>query len=326
MNSAYRVRPTMGMERRFARTCSIFGEIDYNDRHATVSIYPAGGDVEANRIHLTKEKETYLATLYGKALDSAVEHPILGDRFAADAVAHIDYDFKALKLPNGGEITLPMRARHFDQWTRAFLAANPAATVLHLGCGLDTRVYRIDPGPQVRWFDVDLPDVIALREQLYPERKGYQRIASSVTDLAWLDAIPGDTPVLVVAEGLVMYLHEQEGTALFRRIVAQFPSGQIAFDGYSSTMIRFASRVGALRGMQVDLVWGISDPHDLEQQVPGLRLVENVSFLTMPELVERLSKNGFSRAMYGFMGRLPFYRNMIRHLRYAFSQDPAAAA
>jgi len=74
-----------------------------------------------------------------------VEHPILGDRFAADAVARIDYDFKQLKLPNGGEITLPLRAWHFDQWTRGFLAANPESTVLHLGCGLDTRVYRIDP-------------------------------------------------------------------------------------------------------------------------------------------------------------------------------------
>jgi O-methyltransferase involved in polyketide biosynthesis len=161
----------------------------------------------------SKEKETYLATLYGKALDAAVEHPILGDRFAASAVARIDYDFKAFKLPKGGEITLPMRAWHFDQWTRSFLVANPEATVLHLGCGLDTRVYRIGPGPKVRWFDVDFPDVIALREQLYPERDGYRRIGSSVTDLAWLDAIPGDTPVLVVAEGLVMYLDEKDGTA-----------------------------------------------------------------------------------------------------------------
>ena len=172
--------------------------------------------IEAKRIRLTKEKETYLATLCGKAMDAAVENPILGDRFAADAVAHIDYDFTRLKLLNGGEITLPMRAWHLDQWTRAFLAANPESTVLHVGCGLDTRVYRIEPGPKVHWFDVDFPDVIAPREQLYPERDGYRRIGSSVTDLTWRDAIPGDMPALVVAEGLLMYLHEKDGTALFR--------------------------------------------------------------------------------------------------------------
>src|SRR5919206_1075845 len=218
--------------------------------------------MEAKKIRLTKAKETYLSTLYGKALDAAVEHPILGDRFAADAVARIDYDFRKLKLPNGGEITLPLRAWHFDQWTRAFLAANPESTVLHLGCGLDTRVYRIDPGPKVCWFDVDFPDVIALREQLYPERDGYHRIGASVTDLAWLNAIPGDTPVLVVAEGLVMYLHEKDGTALFRRIAEQFPSGQIAFDGYSRAMVRLVFRPGGGGGAKGGLVLGAgASPH-----------------------------------------------------------------
>ncbi len=279
--------------------------------------------METQKIRLTKEKETYLATLYGKALDAAVENPILGDRFAADAVARIDYDFKELKLPNGGEITLPMRAWHFDQWTRAFLAANPVSTVLHLGCGLDTRVQRIDPGPQVRWYDIDYPDVIALREQLYPKRDGYHPIGSSVTDLAWLDAILGDTSVLVIAEGLVMYLPEKDGTALFRQITEQFPSGQITFDGYSGSMVRLVSRLATVRGAKVDLVWGVDDPHDLEKQIPGLHLVESIEFLAMPELVSRLSTNRFRGAMYRGMGRLPFYRNLIRHLRYEFLREPA---
>lgn len=271
------------------------------------------------KVHLTKEKETYLATLYGKALDVAAAQPILGDHLAAEAVARIDYDFKKLKLPSGGEITLPLRARHIDGWTRAFLATNPISTVLHLGCGLDSRVYRIDPGPQVRWVDVDLPDVIALRQQLYPARQGYQQIGASVTDRAWLEAIAGDTPVLVVAEGLMMYLSEPEGVALLRRITAQFPSGQIAFDGYSGVMVRLVSRLATVHGAKVELLWGIDDPYDLEQQVPGLHLVENVEFLTLPDLVSRLARNPFSKAMRGIMGRLPFYRRLVRHLRYEFS-------
>ncbi|MDI1484252.1 class I SAM-dependent methyltransferase [Polyangium sp. y55x31] len=274
--------------------------------------------MDTKKVRLTKDKETYLATLYGKALDATAPNPILGDRFAADAVARIDYDFEALKLPSGGSITLPLRARHFDQWTRSFLAEKPASTVLHLGCGLDTRVYRIDPGPEVRWYDVDFPDVIALREKLYPEREGYRRIGASVTDLAWLDAIPGDTPVLVVAEGLFMYLHEKDAAAMLRRVTEQFPSGQVVFDGYSSAMVRMVSRLATVRGARVELVWGIDDPHDLEKQVPKLRLVESIDFLTMPDLVDRLSKSWFSGAIHGLMGRLPSYRKLVRHLRYAF--------
>ncbi len=274
--------------------------------------------MESTKIRLPKEKETYLATLYGKALDARAPQPILGDTYAAEAVARIDYDFKELKLPNGGEITLPLRAWHFDQWTRAFIAAHPDCTVLHLGCGLDTRVQRIDPGPRVRWYDVDFPDVIELRQQLYPDRVGYYPIGSSVIDLKWLDAIPGDTPVIVIAEGLVMYLPEQAGTALFRRIAEQFPRGQIAFDGYSGSMVRLVSRLATVRGAKVELVWGVDDAHDLEKQIPKLQLVESVEFLMMPELLSRLSTNRLRGAMYHGLGKLPFYRHLVRHLRYEF--------
>ena len=113
-------------------------------------------------------------------------------------------------------------------------------------------------------------------------------------------------------------LHEKDGTALFRRITEQFPGGQIAFDGYSGTMVRLVSRFVRVRGAKVELVWGVDDPRDLEKQVPKLHLVEDVSFLTMPDLVGRLSRNRISRPMHGVMGRLPLYRNLVRHLRYEF--------
>ena len=112
--------------------------------------------------------------------------------------------------------------------------------MLHLGCGLDTRVFRIDPSATVRWYDVDLPDVIELRRQLYPARPGYEMIAASVADLQWLDSIPGDTPVLVVAEGLVQYLPVDDRGALFNRITEQFPSGEIIFDAYGRATTRGA--------------------------------------------------------------------------------------
>jgi len=66
-----------------------------------------------------REKRTAarVATLYGKAMDAAVENPILGDRFAADAVAQIDSNFNALKLPSKGrdipetKTVAPVRSR-----------------------------------------------------------------------------------------------------------------------------------------------------------------------------------------------------------------------
>ncbi|HYV45052.1 MAG TPA: class I SAM-dependent methyltransferase [Myxococcaceae bacterium] len=274
--------------------------------------------MDTGKIRLTKEKETYLATLYGKALDARAPRPILGDHFAAEAVDRIDHDFRKLKLPRGGAISLPIRALHLDGWTRAFLGKHPESTVLHLGCGLDTRVFRIDPGPEVRWFDVDFPDVIALREKLYPERAGYQRIGTSVTDLAWLDAVPGDKPVMVIGEGLFMYLPEPDGLALLRRIAEKFPSGELIFDAYSRSMIRLVSRLAAVRGAKVELVWGVADPHDLERAVPRLRLAEDVPFLTMPELMSRMAKSRVQQVLNRWFARRAFVRKLVRHLRYEF--------
>jgi len=283
--------------------------------------------MNAEKVRLPNESETYLPTLYGKALDSRAEHPILGDTFADDVVHRIDFDFEKLKFAKGGAITLPMRAKHLDSWTREFLAANPSSTVLHLGCGLDSRVFRIDPLATVRWYDVDLPDVIDLRRRLYPERHDYELIATSVTDLRWLDGIPADRPVLVVAEGLVQYLPEQDGVALFKRITQQFPSGQIIFDAYSRLTVRLISLMVRLlsgrstptaAGTRVFLPWGIDDPRELEKQVPGLRLVRAVSFLTMPELVKLLLHSRAQAMLYGVLARFAWYRRSMQHLRYDF--------
>jgi O-methyltransferase involved in polyketide biosynthesis len=284
--------------------------------------------MEPEKVRLTKERETYLPTLYGKALDSHVENPILGDTFAADVIQRIDFDFKKLKLAKGGEVTLPMRARQLDGWTRDFLSAHPSATVLNLGCGLDSRVFRIDPPASVRWYDVDLPDVIELRKRLYPGRRDdYAMLATSVTEPGWLDGIPGDRPVMVVAEGLVQYLTEEGAAALFNRITQKFPSGRIIFDAYSGLMTGFINLAIKTTSMfsklntadtQVHLTWGVDDPHIFEQKVARLKLISVVSFLTMPELVERLSVYPNQRVSFRFLGKRAWYQKAIQHMCYEF--------
>jgi O-methyltransferase involved in polyketide biosynthesis len=228
-------------------------------------------------VHLTGEKATMLATLYGRALDARSADPILGDTMALDAVGQIDFDFTKTGLRRGDHAAVALRGRHLDGWAREFLTTHPRATVLHLGCGLDTRVYRLDPGPGVRWFDVDYPDVIDLRRQLYPPRGGYELIGSSVTDHSWLAHVPGDLPVLVIAEGLVMYLQEDEGTALFRRLVNHFSHGQLVFDALSRRAIRLQKFNKAIQAAGATVFWGIDSCADLEAIDRRLRCVTALS-------------------------------------------------
>jgi O-methyltransferase involved in polyketide biosynthesis len=216
--------------------------------------------------------------------------------------------------------------QEFRKLNREFLAAHPDATVLNLGCGLDSRVFRIDPPAAVRWYDVDLPDVIALRKQLYPERRDSQMIGSSVTEMHWLDGIAGDRPVIVVAEGLVQYLSREEAIALFNRITEQFSSGQIIFDAYNhftSGMINLMVKVTSLRskptaaGTTVHLTWGYDDLN-FAKEIPRLKLVTATPFLTIPELMERLSTSKAQAAIGRMMSSFGWYQRSMQHFRYEF--------
>lgn len=227
----------------------------------------------ARKISLSKEKETLLITLYGKGEESRMPDSLLHDHFAADAMRGLDYDFARLHVTRDMMIGIAMRAHILDRWTRAFIARHPDSTVLHLGCGLDSRVFRIAPTPGVRWFDVDYPDVIALRRRLYPKRDNYFLIGTSVMDQPWLDRVPADRPVMIVAEGLLPYLAHDEPPRLLDRLTMHFPRGELAFDGYSRLGLRLLSYNPSVQATGASLHWSLDDPKELEAKVPKLRLL-----------------------------------------------------
>ncbi len=193
---------------------------------------------EKLKVDLSGAPQTMLATFYAKALDADLENPILGDRWAKDIVDRIDYDWSKTTITARNSPAVTTRSAHFDTWARQFLAVHPEATVLHLGCGLDSRYYRLDPPPSVEWYDVDYPDVAELRTQLFPAREHCHVVAASVTDPAWLSDVSADRPTLMIGEGLTMYLTEADGVALLRRIVDHAPSGELQFDAFSRFGIR----------------------------------------------------------------------------------------
>ncbi len=273
--------------------------------------------VDRERITLTGAPETMLATLYGRALDSRSRKPILNDVAAADAVRRIDYDFRRTGMNASSAAGVAMRAKKLDDWTRDFLRANENATVLHLACGLDTRVFRLSPGPHTRWVDVDLPQVVTLRERLLPVPDGdYRLIASSVTDDAWLAEVPDDRPTVVVAEGLTMYLRPSEVEALIKRVVGRFPSGELLFDVYGSFGIRMQKLVPAVRRSGATLFWGLDEPRAIEAW--GVTLVEDVRSLELPEIADMPASG---RVPLRIMAKLPGFRDVGRILRYRFQAN-----
>lgn len=239
------------------------------------------------KILLTEEQETLLVPLYSRAIESQQPKPIFVDGKAQEILKLVEYDFAKLKIPRKTTVTLSIRAKRIDSYTREFLASHPRSVVIHLGCGLDSRYTRVNTG-EVEWYDLDMPEVIDLRRKFYEETGTYHMIPSSVTDLGWVDIIsPRGRPVLVIAEGLLMYPKKDVVKGLILKLKEAFPGSGIVFDAYSVLTAKSAKKHPSIKKTGAVIHWGIDDATEIEQWAEGIRLKEEWYF-TQTEDIEKL--------------------------------------
>ncbi|OBI72030.1 class I SAM-dependent methyltransferase [Mycobacterium sp. E740] len=252
---------------------------------------------------------TLLCMLYLRACESRLAHPILGDRFAAQDVERIDYDWERVHRavrPAVNQFGVALRGAQFDALVTGYLREHPDTTVLHLGCGLHSRAMRLATPPEVRWFDVDVPQVISLRRQLYGETGRYRMIGSSITDRDWLDQIPAGGPVLIVAEGVLMYLTPDEVKSLLNRLLDRFGTGELLADLLSPWGPRL-SRSGIIK-------WGTRDGREITDWDARLHLIGESSVIAGFEKIPLTSP----RLLYRMQNAIRTTRNYDRLFRYAF--------
>jgi O-methyltransferase involved in polyketide biosynthesis len=266
-------------------------------------------------VDLTGAAQTMLTTLYLKALDADFDRPVLGDRYAKEAVGRLDYDWGDIGITHRWAPLVTVRTAQYDIWARQFLAVHPNSTVVHLGCGLDPRVFRLDPGPGVEWYDVDYPAVISLREKIYPSRPRYHLVATSATDQSWLERIPADRPVLLLAEGISMYLTENEGISLLQRVVDRFPSGELQIDFYNWLGIKSQKAHTLVRRSGSTLHWAVNRPDDILSRVPGIRLLIAVPFFDASTFDRASAQFRVARRL---VRMAPPVRRTLQYHRYAF--------
>lgn len=240
----------------------------------------------------TPAQESLFLTLIGRALDSRLPHPFLGDPMAAGILLKTGYDpatFPTMRSrlldPRTKVFDIAVRAKRLDEAVRRFVARHPEAVVLDLGAGLDNRAFRVDPPPTVAWYDVDLPAVVAVREQVVPHHACAHDVAADVTDERWLDDVPTDRPAMIVADGLVPFLSQDDFVSLLGRLTSHFPGGELATNAYTTFAIWALSHLRSLATIGGDVVNpGFDDPHEPERWGPGLTLVEEIFLTRAPEL------------------------------------------
>jgi O-methyltransferase involved in polyketide biosynthesis len=235
----------------------------------------------------TPLEDSLFLTLYARALDYRRPHPILADATADRIVHTADYDFGQLHVDTNLVLNVALRAKKLDQVASEFVARHPDAVGLDLGAGLDARFERLAPPATVDWYDVDFPAVAAARKRLIPEHPNAHVIGADVRDPGWLDAVPSGRPAVIVADGMMAFLTQDELESLWNRLISHFPSGEIVFNSYTRFAIWIAQHARGTKSV-ADLVKfpGMDDARAPEAWNPKLRLVREILLSREPEVAE----------------------------------------
>lgn len=183
-------------------------------------------------VPLTPAQETRPIPLVAKARQNAWSEPIRPGGAAAQVLRRLGRTVPTVPVLRGEAFCRALRARHLDPLTPAFPTRHPAATALHLGCGLDGRVDRVRPSLQVRGFDLELPGGTALRRMVDPrtEGSGHRRPGAPVTGGLGRTQRPTDRPTRRVPAGLLTDLLEADVRALATRLSGPLAPGERRFD------------------------------------------------------------------------------------------------
>jgi len=270
---------------------------------------------------LTPVEQTAFLTVYARALESRWRRPILGDRLADEVVGRIDYDFAGLGVQASVVCQTALRAKMLDDRVRDFVHKHHDAVVVDLGAGLDSGFYRVDPPRSVDLYSVDLPGILALRDEALPTNPHSHSVPVSLAEKHWPETIPGDRPTMLIADGLFAFLPEPVIVGIFRRITDHFSTGEFAFNDYG--------RIGWVSKLAIKLYpqkmfkdvgsqWGYAgfkDAHHPETWNPRMRLVEEASLAYEPE-VDLFP--GWIRVATKLSGKSKTGARKARILRYAF--------
>lgn len=250
-------------------------------------------DKPGDQLSLSGVEETALLTVYARAIESQSEDPILKDERIEALVQRLDpllekTDSKMAKVLLRRSIDpritihMPIRAKKYDAYAAEFLEKHPAGVIVNLGCGLDTRFFRIDNG-QVQFFDLDLPEMIALKRGLLEKHERYQLIGQSVLDFTWMDGIAElERPVLVLAEGIFMYLPEEKVKALVLELQRRFPDSELVCELTNRTWVEgfWGKMAGAKMKQRFKMTeeagfkFGVSSADELETWGEGIEFLE----------------------------------------------------
>lgn len=268
---------------------------------------------------ITDVSETLLIPLYARAIESKTENPIIADRKAIEITNKLNEILKNSqsklhkkllegKLQKRLNVTLSLRTKKIDEYVEQFLSIHKNCILVELGCGLSTRYNRINNNG-IEWYDLDFPEVINLRKKFFDATEKYHFIPSSVLDFGWMKSLADkkDHNFLFIAEGLLMYLHEEEVKSLVMHLQELFPGCELVAEVANTYIVNVLKHKIWEKKFQRDFYlgkeatfnFGISKSTDFEKWNDGIIFLDDWTYFDEP-----IKKLGLMR----FFGRFNWVR------------------
>lgn len=265
---------------------------------------------------LTDVSKTAIATLRSRALESQKENPLIQDPMAKvclDKLASLASEEEKELLFNRKLSTLltsyiALRARKYDAITNDFILKSPSSIVVNLGCGFDTRYWRID-NRKCEYIELDLPEIINIKQDILKEHLSYKLIGCSVLDSAWIDEVTskGNRNFLLLAEGIFIYLSKVDVLKLFKTFSERFYHSQIVFEVVTEKYTRgiwkkivemkIKRQLGYDAGSSYN--FGVRQAQEIESYANGIKVIGEWSYVEDDDCRPKILKYlGLSRTQW----------------------------
>lgn len=254
--------------------------------------------------------KTLYIPLYGKSYVSK-KGLFITDKKAEEIWEAEKFSLKGKSKSKWLSYYMGIRSAVFDEWVKQQLIKLPDAVIIHIGCGLDSRILRVG-AVNNKWYDVDFYEVIEERKRYFTETDTYKMIAGDVRDTKWFASIKENKNAIVIMEGVSMYLTNNEVKSLLDSLSSHFEKVALLVDCYTLFAVKITKLKNPINDVGVKTVYGIDDPKIFQS--------DNFCFIKEHEMTPKKYINelkGFEKFIFSKLYAGSLSKKLYRLFEYA---------
>ena len=200
-----------------------------------------------HKIEKNTVQETLIIPLFARKVCSELYPNLYRDETSIRLIDEIDYDFSEEErksrslMQRFGALEVAVRQNDLAWEARDYLKSHPTAAVVNLGCGLDSTGRACDNG-SCKIYNLDFPDVIAVRNEPLPAGEREENIPCNLNDTAWFSRIDASGGAVFFASGVFYYFLTEQVKALVQAMAGAFPGGVLVFDAANRTAVKMIAK------------------------------------------------------------------------------------